>query len=120
MQELHIIQVGDVLVSPDIITEKFCCDLDKCKGECCVEGDAGAPLTMDEIAGIEDALDIVWNDMSASAQAVVDKQGVAYNDRDGDLVTSIVMVKTVCLHAMRMVVACVLLNVLIVVAKQSL
>ncbi len=90
MQELHIIQVGDVLVSPDIIAEKFCCDLDKCKGECCVEGDAGAPLTMDEIAGIEDALDIVWNDMSASAQAVVDKQGVAYNDRDGDLVTSIV------------------------------
>lgn len=90
MQELHIIQVGDVLVSPDIITEKFCCDLDKCKGECCVEGDAGAPLTMDEIAGIEDALDIVWNDMSASAQTVVDKQGVAYNDRDGDLVTSIV------------------------------
>ena len=90
MQELHIIQVGDVLVSPDIITEKFCCDLDKCKGECCVEGDAGAPLTMDEIAGIEDALDIVWNDMSASAQAVVDKHGVAYNDRDGDLVTSIV------------------------------
>lgn len=90
MQELHIIQVGDVLVSPDIITEKFCCDLDKCKGECCVEGDAGAPLTMDEIAGIEDALDIVWNDMSASAQAVVDKQGVVYNDRDGDLVTSIV------------------------------
>ena len=90
MQDLHIIQVGDVLVSPDIITEKFCCDLDKCKGECCVEGDAGAPLTMDEIAGIEDALDIVWNDMSASAQAVVDKQGVAYNDRDGGLVTSIV------------------------------
>lgn len=90
MHNLHIIQVGDVLVSPDIITEKFCCDLDKCKGECCVEGDAGAPLTLDEVAGIEDALDTVWGDMSASAQAVVDKQGVAYTDRDGDLVTSIV------------------------------
>ena len=90
MQELHIIQVGDVLVSPDIITEKFCCDLDKCKGECCVEGDAGAPVTLDEIAGIEDSLDTVWGDMSASAQAVVDKQGVAYTDREGDLVTSIV------------------------------
>lgn len=90
MHNLHIIQVGDVLVSPDIITEKFCCDLDKCKGECCVEGDAGAPLTLDEVAGIEDALDTVWSDMSASAQAVVDKQGVAYTDRDGDLVTSIV------------------------------
>lgn len=90
MHNLHIIQVGDVLVSPDIITEKFCCDLDKCKGQCCVEGDAGAPLTLDEVAGIEDVLDVVWADMSASAQAVVDKQGVAYTDRDGDLVTSIV------------------------------
>lgn len=90
MHNLHIIQVGDVLVSPDIITEKFCCDLDKCKGQCCVEGDAGAPLTLDEVAGIEDSLDVVWSDMSASAQAVVDKQGVAYTDRDGDLVTSIV------------------------------
>ena len=40
--ELRILQVGDVLVSPNIITEKFCCDLDACKGECCIEGDAGA------------------------------------------------------------------------------
>lgn len=88
--ELHILQVGDVLVSPDIITEKFCCDLTKCKGKCCIEGDAGAPVTLDEIAGIEDSLDTVWSRMSASAQAVVDKQGVAYVDREGDLVTSIV------------------------------
>ncbi len=87
---LPIIQVGDALVSPDIFTECFCCDLDACKGECCVEGDAGAPVTLDEISGIEEALDTVWNNLSASAQAVIDKQGVAYTDRDGDLVTSIV------------------------------
>ena len=85
-----ILEISNVLVSSDIITEQFCCDLDKCKGICCVEGDAGAPVTMDEIAGIESALDTVWGDMSASAQAVVDHQGVAYTDRDGDLVTSIV------------------------------
>ena len=85
-----IIEIDDILVSSDIFTEEFCCDLDACKGNCCVEGDAGAPVTLDEIGGIEDALDTVWNDMSASAQAVVDKQGVAYTDRDGDLVTSIV------------------------------
>lgn len=85
-----ILEISNILVSSDIITERFCCDLDKCKGICCVEGDAGAPVTIDEIAGIEDALDTVWHDMSASAQAVVDKQGVAYTDRDGDLVTSIV------------------------------
>jgi hypothetical protein len=90
MDDLHIIQVGSVLVSPDIFTEKFCCDLDKCKGQCCVEGDAGAPVTLDEIGGIEDSLDTVWTDMSASAQAIVDKQGVAYIDQEGDLVTSIV------------------------------
>ena len=67
-----------------------CCDPDACKGICCIEGDAGAPVTTDEISGIEDALDAVWNNLSASAQAVLDKQGVAYTDREGDLVTSIV------------------------------
>ena len=87
---MPILQVGDVLVSPDIITEKFCCDLDACKGICCVEGDAGAPVSMDEIAAIEGVVDAVWGDLSASAQAVIDKQGVAYTDREGDLVTSIV------------------------------
>ena len=85
-----IIDVAGVLVSSDIITERFCCDLEQCKGACCVEGDAGAPVTLDEIGEIEDALDVVWDDMTASAQAVVDRQGVAYTDREGELVTSIV------------------------------
>ena len=85
-----ILQVGDVLISSDLLTEHFCCDLENCKGICCVEGDAGAPVTLDEIGEIEGCLDIVWPEMSASAQAVVDKQGVAYTDREGDLVTSIV------------------------------
>ena len=87
---LHIIQVGNVLVSPDIFTERFCCDLDVCKGQCCIEGDAGAPVTLDEIAAIEENLDTVWQGLSASAQHVIDAQGVAYNDADGELVTSIV------------------------------
>ena len=85
-----ILQVGDVLLSSEILTEKFCCDLSACKGECCIEGDAGAPVTMEEIGEIEDCLDEVWGDLSASAQAVIDKQGVAYTDQEGDLVTSIV------------------------------
>lgn len=85
-----IIQVGDVLVSSDIFTERFCCDLEACGGECCIEGDAGAPVSIDEVAGIEQALDTVWPDLSARAQAVIDKQGVAYTDIEGTLVTSIV------------------------------
>lgn len=88
--DLHIVQVGDVLVSPDIFTERFCCDLDACKGRCCIEGDAGAPVTLDEISELESCLDEVWPSLSASAQSVIDKQGVAYADVEGDLVTSIV------------------------------
>ncbi len=85
-----ILQIGDVLLSSDLLTEEFCCDLDVCHGACCVEGDAGAPVTLDEIMEIENSLDAVWGDLSASAQSVIDRQGVAYTDRDGDLVTSIV------------------------------
>ena len=85
-----ILEVGGILISSELITECFCCDYEKCKGICCVEGSDGAPVTMDEIAAMEEALDMVWGDLSASAQSVIDKQGVAYTDRDGDLVTSIV------------------------------
>ena len=85
-----IIEIGNVLVAMDIFTEKFCCDLESCKGRCCIEGDAGAPVLFDEIAYIEESTEIVWSRLSASAQAVIDKQGVVYSDRDGDLVTSIV------------------------------
>lgn len=88
--DCSIIQVGNVLVSSDVITEYFCCDLEACKGACCVEGEAGAPVSLDEIGCIEDVLGTVWPGMSAGAQAVVDRQGVAYSDVDGDLVTSIV------------------------------
>lgn len=90
MKTIPILQVGDVLLSPDIITEYFCCDYEKCKGACCIEGDAGAPVTLEEISEIENSLDEVWDELSASAQTIIDKQGVAYSDRDGDLVTSIV------------------------------
>ena len=90
MTELHIIQVGNVLFSPDIFTECVCCDLAACKGRCYIEVDACAPVTLDEIGLMEDNVDAVWNDLSASAQAVIDRQGVAYTDNDGELVTSIV------------------------------
>ena len=85
-----ILQIGDILISSDILTEEFCCDLEACKGVCCVEGDAGAPVTLDEVMEIENCLDDVWGDLSASAQSVIDRQGVAYTDEEGDLVTSIV------------------------------
>lgn len=85
-----IVQIDNVLVSSDILTENFCCDLTKCKGECCIEGDAGAPITLDELEQIEEHLDAVRHDISVPAQLVVEAQGVAYTDKEGDLVTSIV------------------------------
>lgn len=85
-----IIQIGDVLVSSEILTEYFCCNLAKCKGACCIEGDAGAPITIDELEQIELNLDKVRHQLSVPAQLVIAAQGVAYNDKDGELVTSIV------------------------------
>ena len=85
-----IIEVGDVLVHMDILTESFCCDIEKCQGQCCEEGDSGAPVTLDEVAEIEDFLDDIWPQLGAQAQSVIDRQGVAYTDVEGELVTSIV------------------------------
>ncbi|MDU1889946.1 MAG: DUF3109 family protein [Dysgonomonas sp.] len=83
-------QIKDTIVASDIIEESFLCDLSVCKGECCVEGDSGAPLEDEEVKIIEDILPQVWNDLSPQAQAVINQQGVAYKDTDGEMVTSIV------------------------------
>ena len=83
-------QIDDTLISRDVIEGKFLCDLTKCKGCCCVEGDSGAPLRKDEVEKLKKALPIIWDDLSPEAQAVINKQGVSYIDEEGDLVTSIV------------------------------
>jgi hypothetical protein len=85
-----MIQIDDVVVSLDVLQEKFLCDLGVCKGECCIEGDAGAPVEQDEVAKLEEVLPIIREDLSPEARAVIDKQGVVYVDEEGDLVTSIV------------------------------
>lgn len=85
-----ILDVGGVLISSDLLTEFFCCDLATCRGACCVEGDAGAPVEKDEVEALRQCLDAAWPLMSASAQSVVDRQGVVYTDPEGELVTSIV------------------------------
>ena len=85
-----MVQIQDTVVSLDVFSERFCCDLSVCKGACCIEGDAGAPVDLDEIALLEDSLEAVWHELSEEAQAVIDEQGVAYADQEGDMVTSIV------------------------------
>ncbi|MEA5127033.1 MAG: DUF3109 family protein [Proteiniphilum sp.] len=85
-----MIQIQDTLLSDEIFEEQFICDLCKCKGECCVEGESGAPITKEEFQDIESILPKIWNDLSPKAQDVINKQGIAYTDYDGELVTSLV------------------------------
>jgi hypothetical protein len=77
-------------VTLDLFREQFCCDLGACKGACCIEGDAGAPVKLEEVAQLEEAAEIVWDELSPKAQEVIKAQGVVYTDQDGDIVTSIV------------------------------
>lgn len=85
-----MVQIDDVIVPLDIFREPFCCDLGACGGACCVEGDAGAPITMEEAAELEAALPAVEGDLGSEAKALIREQGVGYVDEEGDLVTSIV------------------------------
>ena len=85
-----MVQIDDVIVSLDVFREKFLCDLHACKGECCIEGDAGAPVELEEVEKLEEVLPVIWDDLAPEAQEVINRQGVVYTDEEGDLVTSIV------------------------------
>lgn len=82
--------IQDTLVSLDILEKEFCCDLDTCKGCCCIEGDAGAPLEDDEEQKIQQILPLLLPDMTPEARRVVETQGISYIDPSGERVTSIV------------------------------
>lgn len=85
-----MVQIGEVIVSFDVIKEPFFCDLEACKGQCCVEGDSGAPLSEGEKEKLEAALPVIWNGLSEKAREVIKRQGVSFIDCEGDEVTSIV------------------------------
>lgn len=84
-----MLQIQNTIVTLDLAEEFFCCDLDKCLGACCIEGDAGAPVTIDEVEKIEEALPVVEPEMLPRAVEEVRRNGVAYVDQEGDLVTTI-------------------------------
>lgn len=90
LKKNRVIRIGDTVVSLDVIERYFCCDLDDCKGACCIEGDAGAPITQEEEIAIKEALPAVIDNLPKEAVEVIDKQGVSYIDEEGDLVTSII------------------------------
>lgn len=85
-----MLQIQDTLVSLDLAEVFFCCDLEKCKGECCIEGDAGAPITEEEREEIDRLLPRFEDKLLPSAKERIAEEGTSYLDPDGDLVTQIV------------------------------
>ena len=68
--------IDDIIVSDEIRDARFCCNLQKCLGSCCVEGDAGAPLEEEEISLLEDNLDEIKPYMRQEGSEVIDHFGV--------------------------------------------
>lgn len=82
-----IIQIGDILVSEDVVAEFFCCDYAVCRGACCIEGDSGAPLEEDEPIRLERNFPEFSKLMSPQGRRAVDKKGFFEIDPEGDMVT---------------------------------
>lgn len=85
-----IIQIGDVLVSEDVVLEYFACDYPVCKGCCCIIGDSGAPLLEEELEPIEQGYPAFAPLMREEGRKAVEEKGFFEIDRDGDIVTPLV------------------------------
>lgn len=82
--------IKDTLVSLDLVERFFVCDLDVCKGQCCIEGDAGAPLLDEEKRAIDNNIDKILPLLTPGGREAVESQGSSYVDIEGDLVTMLV------------------------------
>lgn len=82
-----MLEVGNVLVSEELIREEFVCNLSSCKGACCVEGDAGAPLDKDELHVLADIYPQVMPYMTEKGIAAIEQFGTSVIDYDGDYTT---------------------------------
>ena len=82
-----MIEVGHVILTDDIKDEYFVCDLAKCKGACCVEGDLGAPLNEDELGILDDIYPEVAPYLNDKGRAAIEKQGKYILDEDNEYST---------------------------------
>lgn len=85
-----IIQIGDILVSEEVVTEFFCCDYEKCRGCCCVVGDGGAPLQESETEELERHYSVYSPLMTPQGREAALNSGFFEIDREGDIVTPVV------------------------------
>ncbi len=85
-----MIRIKDTLISSELIDEKFACDLDKCKGACCVQGDSGAPLEESEIKVLEDIYPAIRVYLRKEGVKAIEQQGTHIIDRENEPVTPLV------------------------------
>ena len=85
-----MLQIDDKIVSFDVFEKQFVCDLSACKGACCVEGDAGAPLTDEEVALLPTIYDQVKPYMQKKGKEAVETLGFSVIDGDGDQTTPLI------------------------------
>ncbi|WP_138483193.1 DUF3109 family protein [Dyadobacter bucti] len=85
-----MILIDNTCISDDIEDQLFVCNLDKCKGACCVEGDSGAPLDEDELAILDAIYPAVEPYLSEEGKAVIAKEGTHTTDWEGDHVTPVI------------------------------
>ena len=85
-----MIQIDDKLISEDLFSEEFVCNLAKCKGICCVEGDAGAPLDEDETKILDEIYPKIKSYLRPEGIEAIEEQGTYTLDFEGDLVTPLV------------------------------
>ncbi|MBR5849630.1 MAG: DUF3109 family protein [Alistipes sp.] len=85
-----MIEIDDKIISADLLREGFLCDLSQCKGICCVEGNAGAPLEIEEVDILEEEYPNYKPYMTPEGIAAVEAQGFMVVDEDGDYTTPLV------------------------------
>ena len=85
-----MIEIDDKIVSLDLLRECFVCDLGKCRGICCVEGNAGAPLDIDEVDILEEEYENYKPYMKPEGIEAIDQQGFMVVDSDGDYCTPLI------------------------------
>jgi len=85
-----MIQIGKTIVSQVAFEHAFCCDLSKCKGACCVEGDAGAPLAESEVQILEEIQSAIQPFLRPEGIQSIMDQGVAIQEPNGEWVTPLV------------------------------
>lgn len=82
-----MIRVGNILVSEDIADNEFVCNLEKCKGACCVEGELGAPLEEEELEILKSIYEDVKPFLTPEGIKAIEEQGLFILDEDGDYST---------------------------------